>query len=267
MADDMVTGVSPVADGWEMPPLISSVYASPLFRKGLDPINLPGYGDVSNSQEGTGLVMSDGFVFPPSEHENLPIEPEHEILPVEPEHEILRVEPEHDESNTDSDGQEGSCAGSNDDEWCHVSPEEVDGMSNDNLSVNSDLSAGNETPLPDSNPTEENAKQDKDQRTCKADLPCQGWWKRKSTYLFHHIKGVTTVCSVVAAGAVVGFVVMSQRWQQDHLHLHQFQFSVNGESMSRVIGAFSRLKDGLPGSEQLQSLLPTRVLSQQPLSA
>ncbi|RCV10450.1 hypothetical protein SEVIR_2G119600v4 [Setaria viridis] len=253
MADDnMVTGVSPVADEWDMPPLTSSVYASPLFRKGLDPINLPGYGDVKNSQEGThtGLVMSDGFVFPPSEHENLPIDPEHEILP---------IEPEHDESNTNSDGKEGSCAGSNDDEWCHVSPEEVDGMSNENLSINSDLPTDNESPLPDSNPT--------DHMNCKADLPCEGWWKRKSTYLFHHIKGVTTVCSVVAAGAVVGFVVMSQRWQQDHLHLHQFQFSVNGESMSRVIGAFSRLKDGLPGSEQLRSLLPTRVLPQQPLSA
>ncbi|CAN6203681.1 unnamed protein product [Urochloa humidicola] len=270
MADDiMVTGVSPVADEWEMPPLTSSVYASPLFRKGLDPINLPGYGDVSNIQEGThtGLVMSDGFVFPPSEHENLPIEPEHEILLVEPGHEIFPVEPEHDESNTNSDGKEGSCAGSNDDEWCHVSPEEVDGMGNENLSVNSDLSAGNETPLLDSNPKEGNAKQDKAHGTCKADLPCEGWWKRKSTYLFHHIKGVTTVCSVVAAGAVVGFVVMSQRWQQDHLHLHQFQFSVNAESMSRVIGAFGRLKDGLPGSEQLRSLLPTRVLPQQPLSA
>jgi len=253
MADDnRVTGVSPMADEWDMLPLTSSVYTSPLFRKGFDPINLPGYGDVSNSQDGTftGLVMSDGFVFPPSEHENLPIEPEHEILP---------VEPEHDESNTNSNGEEGRCAGSNDDEWCHVSPEEVDGMSDENLSVNSDLPAANESPLPDFKSTETNAKRDKDRTICKADIPCEGWWKRKSTYLFHHIKGVTTVCSVVAAGAVVGFVVMSQRWQQDHLHLHQFQFSVNGESMSRVIGAFSHLKGGLPGSEQLRSLLPTRV--------
>jgi hypothetical protein len=40
---------------------------------------------------------------------------------------------------------------------------------------------------------------------------------------------VTTLCSVVAAGAVVGFVVMGQRWQQDHWHLHQFKFSVSGE--------------------------------------
>lgn len=214
MADDSpATGVSPIADEWDMLPLTSSVYTSPLFRKGLDPINLPGFGNFSNSQEGThtGLVMSDGFVFPPSEHENLPIEPE------------------HDESNTNSDGKEGSYAGSDNDEWCHVSPEEVDGMSNENLSVNSDLPAASETPSPDSNPTEINYKQDRDRTSCKADLPCQGWWKSKSTFLFHHIKGVTTVCSVVAAGAVVGFVIMGQRWQQDHLRLHHFQFSVSSE--------------------------------------
>ena len=236
MADDNdVTGVSPVADEWDMLSLTSSIYASPLFRRGFDPINLPGYGDVINIQEGTqtGLVMSDGFVFPPSEHENLPIEPEHDNLP---------IEPEHDESNTNSDGKESSCAGNNDDDWCHVSPEEIDGISNENLSDNSDLPAAREATVPDSQPTEINAKREKDHTTCKADLPCERWWKRKTTYLFHHIKGVTTVCSVVAAGAVVGFVVMGQRWQQDHWHLHQFKFSVSGEvcHLSFIWRSFAR---------------------------
>lgn len=164
--------------------------------------------------------MSDGFVFPPSEHENLPIEPEHENLP---------IEPEHDESNTNSLEKESRCAGNNDDDWCHVSPEEIDGVSNENLADNSDLPTASEATVPDSHPTEINAKREKDHTTCKADHTCERWWKKKTTYLFHHIKGVTTLCSVVAAGAVVGFVVMGQRWQQDHWHLHQFKFSVSGE--------------------------------------
>jgi hypothetical protein len=46
---------------------------------------------------------------------------------------------------------------------------------------------------------------------------------------------VTTLCSVVAAGAVVGFVVMGQRWQQDHWHLHQFKFSVSGEVCPSIL--------------------------------
>lgn len=226
MADDNeVTGLSPVVDEWDMLSLTSSIYASPLFRRGFDPINLPGYGDVINIQDGqTGLVMSDGFVFPPSEHENLPIEPE------------------HDESNTNCDGKESSCAGNNDDDWCHVLPEEIDDISNENLSDNGDLPAASEATIPDSHPTEINAKQEKDHTTCKADFPCERWWKRKTTYLFHHIKGVTTVCSVVAAGAVVGFIVMGQRWQQDHWHLHQFKFSVSGEvcHLSFIWRSFTR---------------------------
>ncbi|KAL6871447.1 hypothetical protein ACP4OV_014276 [Aristida adscensionis] len=252
MADDStVTEVSSVPDGWDMLSLTSSVYTSSLFRRGIDPINLPGYGEVSTGQEGThpGLFMSDVFVFPPSEHENLPIEPELDEL----------------NNSTNNSGNEGSCAGNNDD-CCHVAPEEIDSTSDENLSVGSDLPSATETTLPDSNPSETHAKQEKD-NTCKSDLPCEGWWKRKSTYLLHHIKGVTTVCSVVVAGAAVGFVVMGQRWHQDKWHLHQFHLSVSDESMSRVIGLFSRLKDGFPGGQQLRSMLPTRVLPQQQLSA
>ncbi|KAL6611186.1 hypothetical protein ACP70R_039114 [Stipagrostis hirtigluma subsp. patula] len=251
MADDSkVTEVSSVADGWDILSLTSSVYTSPLFRREFDPINLPGYGDMSTGHEGAnpGVFMSDVFVFPPSAHENLPIEPD------------------LDELDTNNNGTEGSSAGNNDDQ-CHVAPEEVDGTSDENLSVSSDLPSANETTLPDSTPQEICAEQEEHHATCKSDLSCEGWWKRKSTYLFHHIKGVTTVCSVVAAGAVVGFVVMGQRWQQDKWHLHQFHLSVSNESMGRVIGLFSRLKDGLPGTQQLRSMLPTRVLPQQQLSA
>ncbi|XP_062189768.1 ATG8-interacting protein 1-like [Phragmites australis] len=249
-SDNKVTEVSSVADEWDMLSLTSSVYASPLYRKGFDPINLPGYGDVSNSQQGThpGLYVSDGFVFPPSEHENLPIEPE------------------VDELNTNNNGKECSCDGNND-EWCYVEPDEVDGINDENPSVSSDLPSANETTFADSKPPEIHAKEEKDRTTFKSDLPSEGWWKRKSTYLFHHIKGLTTVCSVVAAGAVVGFVVMGKRWQQDNWHLHQLHFSISSESTNQVIGLFSRLKDGLPGSQQLRSLLPTRVLPQQQLSA
>ena len=48
-----------MADEWDMLSLTSSIYASPLFRRGFDPINLPRYGNVINIQEGTqtGLVI------------------------------------------------------------------------------------------------------------------------------------------------------------------------------------------------------------------
>ncbi|KQK20104.1 ATG8-interacting protein 1 [Brachypodium distachyon] len=239
---------SSLADEWDMTSLTSSVYTSPLFQTGFDSVHVPKYGNVS-SQKGPypGLFISDDFVFPPSEHENLPIEFEVDGL------------------NIDTEGLDG-CRARNSVEGCNEPHQEVDDNSDENPFLSSDFSCVNEATSSDLKLYEIHGDQVKNSSCGKSDLPCEGWWQRKSTHVFHHIKGVTTV-SIVAAGALVGFVIMGQRWQQDRWHLHQFQFSFSGESMNRVMGLFSRLKDGLPGSQQLRSLLPTRVFSQQPLSA
>ncbi|KAM0852689.1 hypothetical protein ACQ4PT_051588 [Festuca glaucescens] len=265
MADQKVAGASSLADEYDMTVLTSSAYTSPLFQRGFDSVYVPKYGDMSNSQQCPypELFTSDDFVFPPSEHENLPIESELDGL------------------NTNTDGLEGSCVGNlvedsdephqevDDKPHQEVDDEphrEVDDNSDENLSFSSDLLSAIETTSSESKLSEIHADQEKNNMCRKSDLPCEGWWQKKSTSVFHSIKGMTTV-SIVAAGALVGFVIMGQRWQQDRLHLHQFQFSVSGESMNRMMGLFSRLKDGLPGSQQLRSLLPTRVFPQQQLSA
>ncbi|EAZ03885.1 hypothetical protein OsI_26019 [Oryza sativa Indica Group] len=225
--------------------LLSTSYLDPSIE--FDSVYVPEYGDVGNSQEGLfpGLFISDGFVFPPSEHENLPIESD------------------LDGSNNNNNGQESSCAG-NIYEGCNEPAKEVDGRS---LSVSGDLHSANETTIPNLEPPEIHAEQVKDNATIKCDLPCEGWLKRKSNCLSHRMKGVTTVCTIVAAGALMGFVIIGQRWQQDKLHLHHFQFNIGTEGGNRIVGIFSRCKDALPSSQQLKSLLPTRVLPQEPLSA
>uniref|UniRef100_A0ACD5V0D1 Uncharacterized protein n=1 Tax=Avena sativa TaxID=4498 RepID=A0ACD5V0D1_AVESA len=265
MEDQKVAEALSLADESNMTTLTSSAYTSPLFHREFDSVYVPKYGGVSNSQQGPypGLFISDDFVFPPCEHENLPIESELDGL------------------NIDTNGLEGSCIGnfvegSNEplqevDDKLHQEVDakphqEVDDNSDENLSVSSDLLSANEITSSESKLSEIHADQEENSMCSKSDLPCEGWWQRKSTCVFHRIKGVTTV-SIVAAGALVGFVIMGQRWQQDRLHLHQFQFSVSGESMNRMMGLFSRLKDGLPGSQQLRSLLPARLFPQQQLSA
>ncbi|BAF21384.1 ATG8-interacting protein 1 [Oryza sativa Japonica Group] len=236
-----------VANELDMLSLASSVYTAPLFQTEFDSVYVPEYGDVGNSQDGLfpGLFISDGFVFPPSEHENLPIESD------------------LDGSNNNNNGQESSCAG-NIYEGCNEPAKEVDGRS---LSVSGDLHSANETTIPNLEPPEIRAEQEKDNATIKCDLPCEGWLKRKSNCLSHRMKGVTTVCTIVAAGALMGFVIIGQRWQQDKLHLHHFQFNIGTEGVNRIVGIFSRCKDALPSSQQLKSLLPTRVLPQEPVSA
>uniref|UniRef100_A0A0E0Q783 Uncharacterized protein n=1 Tax=Oryza rufipogon TaxID=4529 RepID=A0A0E0Q783_ORYRU len=183
--------------------------------------------------------------------------------PVSSEHENLPIESDLDGSNNNNNGQESSCAG-NIYEGCNEPAKEVDGRS---LSVSGDLHSANETTIPNLEPPEIHAEQEKDNATIKCDLPCEGWLKRKSNCLSHRMKGVTTVCTIVAAGALMGFVIIGQRWQQDKLHLHHFQFNIGTEGVNRIVGIFSRCKDALPSSQQLKSLLPTRVLPQEPLSA
>ncbi|KAF0928491.1 hypothetical protein E2562_004129, partial [Oryza meyeriana var. granulata] len=213
MAEDMkFAEVSYVASDLDMLSLASSVYTTPLFQTEFDSVYVPEYGGVGNSQEGPyhGLFISDGFVFPPSEHENLPIESE------------------LDGSTNNNGGQEGSCAG-NINEGCNEPAKGVDDRIDGNLSVSSDLQSANGTTVPDLEPPEIHAEQEKDNTTFKCDLPCEGWWKRKSNCLSHRIKGMTTVCTIVAAGALMGFVIIGQRWQQDKLHLHHFQFNIGSE--------------------------------------
>ncbi|KAG8099941.1 hypothetical protein GUJ93_ZPchr0013g33767 [Zizania palustris] len=248
-----------VANELDMLSLTSSVYTTPLFQRRFDSVYMPKFVGVGNSQEGPypGLFISDDFVFPPSEHENLPIESELD--------ELSNNDNGQEGSCGNIDGQEGSCAG-NIYEGCNEPAKEVDDRCDENLPVSSDLQPANETTTA-VEPPEIHADRVKHNTTCKCDLPCEGWWKRKTTYLSHHIKGMTTVCTIVAAGALTGFFIMGQKWQQDKLHLHHFQFSVSSEGMNRIIGIFSRCKDALPGSQQLRSLLPTRVLPQQQVSA
>ncbi|CAM0871074.1 unnamed protein product [Alopecurus aequalis] len=267
MADQKVAEGSSLPDEWDMTSLTSSAY--PLFQTGFESVYVPKYGNGNNNQQGPypGLFTPDDFVFPPSEHENLPIESELNGL------------------NTNTDGQEDSFVGNfveDGNEPQQVVDDKphqevvgkthqkfddkpqpgVDDNSDENLSVSGDLLTAIETISSESKLSEVHADEEKTIMCSKSDLPCEGWWQRKSTRVFHCIKGVTTV-SIVAAGALVGFVIVGQRWQQDRLHLHQFQFSVSGERMNQMIGLFGRLKDGLPGSQQLRSLLPTRVLPEQ----
>ncbi|XP_006657630.1 ATG8-interacting protein 1 [Oryza brachyantha] len=228
-----------VANELDMLSLASSVYTAPLFQTGFDSVYVPECGAVSNSGEGPypGLFISDGFVFPPSEHENLPIESE-----------LVQ-------------------SNNNNDEGCDEPTKEVDDRSDANLSVSGDLHFANGTTVPDLVPPEIHAEQEKDNTNINCDLPCEGWLRRKSNCLSQRIKGMTTVCTIVAAGALMGFVIIGQRWQQDKLHLHHFQFNIGTEGVHRIVGIFSRCKDALPSSQQLKSLIPTRMLPQQPVSA
>ena len=190
---------------------------------------MPKYGDLSNSQQGPYCVYVPKYgdvntsqqlskvhiVFPPSEHDNLPIESELDGL-------------------TNTDVLEGSCV-ENFVEGGNEPHQKVDTNHTEkwmttvmkNMYVGSASLTTNEITGFEPKLSEIQAKQEKNKMCSKSDLPSEGWRQKKSTCVFHRRKGVTTV-SMVVAGALAGFIIMGQSWQQDRLHLHEFQFSVSG---------------------------------------
>ncbi|CAA3020918.1 Hypothetical predicted protein [Olea europaea subsp. europaea] len=85
-----------------------------------------------------------------------------------------------------------------------------------------------------------------------ADLPCEAWWKRHAVPLYAHAKEANTFWSIFVAAAVMGLVILGQKWQQERwqvLHL-KWQFGFNDEvlRMGRMLNPIARLKEVLvPG--------------------
>ncbi|XP_011082751.1 ATG8-interacting protein 1 [Sesamum indicum] len=85
-----------------------------------------------------------------------------------------------------------------------------------------------------------------------AALPCEAWWKRQAFSLYTHAKEANTVWSIFVAAAVMGLVIIGQRWQVLHL---KWQFGISDERMGRLLGPISRFKDVIVGGHRRGSLV------------
>ncbi|XP_022770455.1 ATG8-interacting protein 1-like [Durio zibethinus] len=85
-----------------------------------------------------------------------------------------------------------------------------------------------------------------------SDLPCEAWWKRRAVSLYAHAKEANAFWSIFIAAAVMGLVVLGQRWQQERWQALQlkWQLSISNEKTSRVLGSISRLKDMIVGGQR-----------------
>ncbi|XWS35797.1 hypothetical protein CRYUN_Cryun20dG0026800 [Craigia yunnanensis] len=83
-------------------------------------------------------------------------------------------------------------------------------------------------------------------------LPCEAWWKRRAVSLYAHAKEANAVWSIFIAAAVVGLVILGQRWQQERRQALQlkWQLSINNEKTGRVLGSISRLKEVIVGGHR-----------------
>jgi len=261
----------PRGNDWEVVSLTASTYAAAPGPKEFDQKdddNSKVY-EEDEAESSHALFMSRHFVFPPSQHENLPLEHVNsEILDSHVGKNVaLEVGPE----------EGGRSSGKNEEIWPFKGLEESEeypgiqlldekGKNSQEFEESTTLqdfsdkeqsiystaaltSFHNETVLsgsttygenlgiPEVNESSERGldfpavvpfspKAAKD-----ADLPSNAWWKRRAASLYAHAKEANTFWSIFVTAAVMGIVILGQRWQQERWQALQlkWQASINNE--------------------------------------
>lgn len=248
----------PRGNEWEVVSLTASVYAAAPGPEVVDSNkdNITKLDEKHKGETSNAMFMSSHFVFPPSQHENLPIEPEldgpHGEKGSEDElgkEEGVRSAAKDEEDATieglmseefpgiqvcDEKGNTLSLSGAefrkdvafdkvqsiyNPAELSSFNSETTMGMSN-----NSGDGAGTDdsiAPL-DGSVDPDLANFQKPIEVDKYDgsgLPCEAWWKRRALSLYVHAKEGNTVWSIFIAAAVMGLVIIGRQWQHERLQV------------------------------------------------
>ncbi|KAI4303377.1 hypothetical protein MLD38_039017 [Melastoma candidum] len=232
------------------------------------------------------LFMSGHFVFPPSQHENLPLEPE-AIDALEGdtvEGDAGEIVPEGSAARGQDDA--GSSFGTspivypkshllddNDHRSTHAKDFE-EGMNLDGLNPTEEMRAyggygissllgeaapGGIKPDPGSDSASDMSKSSKQRKgdNYDSDIPSGAWWKKAAASWYTHVKEANTFWSVFIAAAVMGLVILGQSWQQERWKVLQvkWQMTVNNEKMGRMLAPIYRFKDALARSHRHGSLI------------
>lgn len=237
---------------WEVVSLTASTYAASPGPKEVvlkDENNDNRHGE-DEAETSRALFMSGHFVFPPNQHENLPLEPDNsEIL-----NELV-------EENVVSEHgvEEGDKSGGKDEENFKLEElnvsEEFPGIQffddkeqsiygtatfssyHSESGLEGSAAYGENLVIPEVN---EQAKEAldfsmdspnpaKDGKYYGSGLPCEAWWKRRAASLYSHAKETNAFWSIFVAAAVMGLVILGQRWQQERWRALQlkWQASIN----------------------------------------
>ncbi|CAH8384827.1 unnamed protein product [Eruca vesicaria subsp. sativa] len=231
----------PRGNEWEVVSLTSSAYAaSP------GPYNVAAARKFDHAYYGAetsrDLFMSDHFVFPPSQHEDLPIDDE----PV--------FEEEGSKDGEDLMMQESQ--GLSDEHTTSRQYMESDRLidSEQNEYAEEDLDLHSDTGL----------ENDGKKAAARHDLPCEAWWRRRAVSMYIRTREANAMWSLFFAAAVTGLVVLGQRWQQERWQVLQLKWhsSISSEKLSRVLEPLSRLKGVIVRSNPQASLVRSGTSSE-----
>ncbi|KAM1707607.1 hypothetical protein ACFX13_000748 [Malus domestica] len=288
-------------NGWEVVQLTASTYAAAPGPGGIELSNedqSDTYGEHAESSR--ALFMSGHFAFPPSQHENLPLESDRSEIHNEhldsdvlaeigieeggrssgKEEETLTLKglnvPDefagkqsvYDKDNMqligDTEFEEGLILAHKDQIIIDAATYHFDGETD----LGSLTHFGESPTIPGlEEPSEQglgfsedimqSPRSQKDDKLDVSRLPCGAWWKRRAASLYSHAKEANAVWSIFVAAAVMGLVLLGQRWQNERwLALQQkWLLSVNDQKTGRMIGPISRLKDVIVSSHRRGSFI------------
>ncbi|KAG6525602.1 ATG8-interacting protein 1-like [Zingiber officinale] len=267
-------GTSRGAD-WEVVSLTASAYAAAPGPHEVDPSDeskVMKSESISNPESSTAaLFMSGHFIFPPSEHENLPIQPDTNEISGRPEENIGSpemvdaddIDQLQTESKDDLHGVEFLDEGSKFSVH-EMGFEEVKGSQRstlvgleqfiladpDSVASHSEMQRSvtkieTSESLDVNTDSFEEHKIDDEDDSDGPELPSQAWWKAHVASVYRQAKEANTFWSVVVAAAVVGIIVLGRRWQQD-----KWKFTITDEKMSRMLRPVGRFKNALLGGHQ-----------------
>lgn len=263
-------GTTPKGADWEVVSLTASTYAAAPSPKDDQKSEVI---DTDKSETSNTLFMSGHFVFPPNQHENLPLERENteigddmsESIKEEGEKSSAKEEDnwninkltesndfhgipfldkkrsDFEDTGLDLTGKDESIYNS---ATFHYSEPNID--DEDRVILESVDSSSSSDVLNVSKNMEDDDYDD------GSGIPYASWWKKHAASLYSHAKEANTFWSIFIAAAVMGLVIIGQQWQQErwqYLH-HKWHSGVYDEKFGRMLGPISRIKEAVVGGNR-----------------
>lgn len=93
----------------------------------------------------------------------------------------------------------------------------------------------------------------KSKKSSGKDLPCETWWKRHAASLLTQAREANALWPIAIAAALMGLVVLGQRWQQERWQNQQLksQLSAKDEKISKILYQVARLKEAITGRRKV----------------
>ncbi|CAN6817655.1 unnamed protein product [Brassica oleracea] len=243
---------------WEVVSLTASAYAaSPGPKPVDDDVTTPPYEAETTTSH--PLYMSRHFAFPPSEEQHQTDIPS-EKKKMDSEFSIEQETGKEDGGDLTLKGLDLAKDDDDDDEFDFFQ----EGKGKSNIYMQDERAFGGEHSDPihqqtDVAPPELEEEHHQVAAAANSPPPCEPWWKRSAASLISQAKETNTVWSIfIAAAAVMGVVVLGQRWQHDRWQVLQLNWesTIGSEKAAgRLMGPISRLKQAFVGGQRRDSFI------------